>query len=72
MNILVIGGTQFLGRSFVDQALAKGHELTLFNRGVSNPDLFKQATTIIGDRKKDLENLNERTFDAVLSKVGAG
>jgi 2'-hydroxyisoflavone reductase len=70
MNILVIGGTQFLGRSFVEQALAEGHDLTLFNRGLSNPELFKQVPTIIGDRKKDLEKLNEKMFDAVLDTSG--
>lgn len=40
MKLLVVGGTRFMGRAFVDQALARGHELTLLNRGQSGPGLF--------------------------------
>ncbi len=42
MNILIIGGTRFLGRHLVNSALARGHQVTLFNRGKSNPDLFPE------------------------------
>ena len=54
MKILIIGGTRFLGRHLVESALARGYEVTLFNRGKSNPDLFDQIQTIRGDREKDL------------------
>ncbi|MEP6702814.1 MAG: NAD-dependent epimerase/dehydratase family protein, partial [Betaproteobacteria bacterium] len=40
MKLLLIGGTVFLGRHLVDAALARGHEVTLFNRGRTRPDLF--------------------------------
>lgn len=40
MRLLILGGTQFLGRHLVDAAHARGHEVTLFNRGRTNPDLF--------------------------------
>ena len=40
LKILVLGGTNYLGPAIVDQALAMGHEITLFNRGVTNPDLY--------------------------------
>ena len=40
MRILILGGTVFLGRAVVDAGLARWHELTLFNRGQSNPGLF--------------------------------
>ena len=58
MNILVIGGTKFLGRHLVNSALAHGHEVTLFNRGQTNPDLFPNLETIIGDREHDIAKLS--------------
>ena len=41
MKLLILGGTVFLGRHIVEQALAVGHEVTLFNRGRSDPELFE-------------------------------
>jgi hypothetical protein len=38
MRLLVLGGTRFLGRAAVEAALARGHEVTLFNRGETNAD----------------------------------
>jgi len=69
MKILIIGGTRFLGRHLVESALARGHEVTLFNRGKSNPDLFKQVQTIRGDREKDLDQLSGQ-WDAVIDTCG--
>lgn len=57
MKILIIGGTRFLGRHLVNSARARGHEVTLFNRGKTNPDLFGQVDKIQGDREKDLDQL---------------
>ncbi|MBI5297774.1 MAG: epimerase [Chloroflexi bacterium] len=70
MNLLILGGTRFLGRHLVDSARARGHEVTLFNRGRTNPDLFPQAHTIRGDREKDLNQLDGRTWDAVIDTCG--
>jgi 2'-hydroxyisoflavone reductase len=72
MRILIIGGTRFLGRHLVDSALARRHEVTLFNRGKSNPGLFPQLETITGDREKDVEKLAEagRIWDAVIDTSG--
>lgn len=70
MRILIIGGTRFLGRHLVDAALARGHDVTLFNRGKTNPDLFPQLETIIGDREKDINKLNHRIWDAVIDVAG--
>ena len=70
MRILIIGGTRFLGRHLVESALARGHEVTLFNRGKSNPDLFLQLETILGDREKDAEKLKGRVWDAVIDVAG--
>jgi len=70
MKILIIGGTKFLGRHLVDSALAGGHEVTLFNRGKSNPDLFPHLETILGDREKDLEKLKGHSWEAVIDTSG--
>ncbi len=70
MNLLIIGGTRFLGRHLVDSALARGHDVTLFNRGKTNPELFPQIETIIGDREHDIEKLSGRTWDAVIDTCG--
>jgi 2'-hydroxyisoflavone reductase len=70
MNILIIGGTKFLGRHLVESALARGHEVTLFNRGKTNPGLFPQVETILGDREHDIEKLNGRAWDAVIDVAG--
>ncbi len=70
MNILIIGGTRFLGRHLVDAALARGHQVTLFNRGKTNPGLFPQLETILGDREHDIEKLAGREWDAVVDVVG--
>ena len=70
MNILIIGGTRFVGRHLVDSALARGHQVTLFNRGKSNPDLFPNIETIIGDREHDMEKLSGREWDAVIDTCG--
>jgi 2'-hydroxyisoflavone reductase len=70
MKILILGGTRFLGRHLVDSALARGHEVTLFNRGRTNPNLFPQVQTIRGDREKDLDQLDGLTWDAVIDTCG--
>jgi 2'-hydroxyisoflavone reductase len=57
MKILVIGGTQFVGRAIVEQLLANGDEVTLFHRGRTNPELFAGAHHIFGDRNEDLSGL---------------
>lgn len=70
MKVLVIGGTQFLGRHFVETALAQGHKVTLFNRGKTNPDLFPEVEKLVGDRAADLNALRGRTWDAVVDTSG--
>ncbi len=70
MKILVLGGTKFLGRHLVDAALAAGHEVTLFNRGKTNPTLFPNVETITGDREHDIEKLAGREWDAVIDVAG--
>ena len=70
MRILIIGGTRFLGRHLVEAALDHRHEVTLFNRGKSNPDLFPELETILGDREHDVNKLQGRIWDAVIDVAG--
>jgi len=66
LRILFLGGTRFLGPHQVEYALARGHEVTLFNRGKTNPDLFPQVQKLRGDRDGDLEALVGGRWDAVV------
>jgi 2'-hydroxyisoflavone reductase len=70
LDILVLGGTRFLGPAIVDAALAEGHTVTLFNRGKSAPDMFPELETIIGDRDGGLEGLEGRNWDCVIDTSG--
>jgi 2'-hydroxyisoflavone reductase len=70
MKILILGGTKFLGRHLVEAALSHGHEVTLFNRGKTNPTLFPNVETITGDREHDIEKLSGREWDAVIDVAG--
>ena len=70
MHILVIGGSSFLGRHLVRSALDRGHEITLFNRGLTNPDSFPEAEKIRGDRDGDLTGIRGRSWDATLDVCG--
>jgi 2'-hydroxyisoflavone reductase len=70
VKLLVLGGTKFLGRAAVEVALGRGHEVTLFNRGGTNPELFPEAEKLRGDREHDLSALEGRTWDAVIDPSG--
>ena len=70
MKLLVLGGTTFLGRAVVEDALARGHEVTLFNRGETNPGLFPETEHLRGDRSADLSPLEGRSWDVVIDPSG--
>ena len=70
MDILILGGTGFLGRHLVEAALGRGHRVTLFNRGIKAPDLFPEVETIEGDREADLSSLSGRRWDAAIDTCG--
>lgn len=70
MEILVLGGTVFLGRHVVAAALARGHTVTLFNRGLHNAELFPGLERLRGDRNGDVHALAGRRFDAVIDLSG--
>jgi 2'-hydroxyisoflavone reductase len=66
MKLLVLGGTRFLGRHLVQQALELGHDVTLLHRGVSGPMLFPDAQHLIADRNADLSPLHGDTWDVAI------
>lgn len=67
LSILVMGGTGFIGPPTVRALREAGHELTLFNRGKTNPDLFSDLELIKGDRlTADIEQLSGRRWDVVV------
>lgn len=66
-SMLILGGTRFLGPQIVRAALAAGWEVTLFNRGRSNPELFKDLDQRVGDRNtSDYASLAEGEWDLVI------
>ena len=70
VRILVIGGTSFVGRHLVGRALAAGHQMTLFNRGLTGPGLFPEAEHLRGDRDGGLAPLQGRSWDAAVDTCG--
>ena len=70
MKLLLLGGTRFLGRHTLDSALARGHEVTLFNRGRNNAGLPPEVELLTGDRDGNLEALRGRSWDAVIDTSG--
>ncbi|MFO0974385.1 MAG: NAD-dependent epimerase/dehydratase family protein [Phycisphaerae bacterium] len=70
LKLLILGGTGFLGPHTVEAARARGHTLTLFNRGKTNPQLFPDIEKLHGNRDGDLKALQGRTWDAVVDNSG--
>lgn len=70
LKILILGGTAFLGPAIVRYALSRGHEITLFNRGRTNPHLFPDLEKITGDRKEGVDALKGRSWDVVIDTSG--
>ena len=70
MKLLILGGTRFVGRHLVTVALARHHEITLFNRGQHPAAALASVETIYGDRNSDLAKLQGRRWDAVVDTCG--
>jgi len=70
MNILILGGTVFLGRALVEDAKRRGHTVTLYNRGLTNGSLFPDVEKLYGSRDSDLDALQGRQWDAVIDTCG--
>jgi 2'-hydroxyisoflavone reductase len=74
LNILILGGTSFLGPHQIAYALNRGHSISIFTRGKTQPTiykkLFKKVEHLVGDRANDLEALKGRKWDAVVDNSG--
>lgn len=74
LHLLILGGTGFLGPATVEAALGRGHQVTLFHRGKTRPDLFPGVEKLHGDRdprkEPGLVALRGRRFDAVIDNSG--
>jgi len=70
LSILLLGGTRFIGVPITELALARGHNVTFFNRGKTNADLFPEVERISGDRNGQIDGLKGRKFDAVIDTSG--
>ncbi len=75
LSILILGGTAFLGPAIVEEALRRGHSVTLFNRGKTNADLFPEVEKIRGDRDPEkgegLDGLKtDMTWDVCIDNSG--
>jgi len=68
--LLLLGGPKFVGRAVIDVASARGHEVTLFNRGTTGAGLYPELDRVVGDRDGGLEGLRGREWDAVVDTSG--
>lgn len=70
MRILIIGGTVFLGRHLVTEALKRGHHVTTFNRGTHDLDEQSAVVKVKGDRETDIHLLAQQKWDAIIDTCG--
>jgi 2'-hydroxyisoflavone reductase len=66
MQVVILGGTGFLGPHFAEAALARGHAVAVFSRGQTQARLPPGVEELHGDRDGDLSALAGRSFDAVV------
>jgi 2'-hydroxyisoflavone reductase len=70
MRLLILGGPRFVGRHLIEAALARGHRVTMFNRGRTEPELFPEVEKLRGDRATDLSGLEAGRWDAAIDTSG--
>jgi len=70
MDLLIIGGTRFVGRHMAELALARGDKVTVLHRGQTGVDLLPEAEHLIADRDADLSVLAHRRWDATIDTCG--
>lgn len=65
-KILILGGTNFIGRLLTESLIKTDHDITLFNRGKTNSELFPEIKKVIGDREtNDIEKITNQNWDIV-------
>ena len=70
LKILILGGTGFIGPHMVREALRRGHDVSLFNRGRTNNELFPDLQLFKGDRNNGLQSLEGGQWDVVVDNSG--
>lgn len=70
MKILVLGGTIFVGRTFVEAAISGGHDVWIYHRGKHPAGFSSKINEILGDREGDLSELKGQEWDAVIDVSG--
>ncbi len=70
MDLLIAGGTQFVGRHIVETALKRGHKVTMLNRGQSGQGLFPGVERLTADRTVDVSVVKGRKFDSCIDVSG--
>ncbi len=70
LDILILGGTGFIGPHEINYARSRGHRVTMFNRGKTAPGMFPDIEALIGDRDDQLDSLKGRDWDAVIDNSG--
>ena len=70
LRILILGGTGFIGPHMVKEALRRGHEVELFNRGRTDSELFPDLKLYVGDRNNGLDALQGGQWDVVIDNSG--
>jgi 2'-hydroxyisoflavone reductase len=74
LRLLILGGTSFLGPHQIRYALERGHTVSVFNRGRTDPrlypELFARVEQLTGDRGSDLSALARGSWDAVIDNSG--
>ncbi|MCF8425170.1 MAG: NAD-dependent epimerase/dehydratase family protein [Bacteroidia bacterium] len=68
LKILILGGTNFIGRHLVESLTSQDNfEITLFNRGITNPELYPKIKKIIGDRNtSDINQIFQEKWDYII------
>jgi 2'-hydroxyisoflavone reductase len=70
LDILILGGTRFLGLHMTAFAVSRGHRVTFFNRGKTNTTRFTEIERLTGDRNGDITALKGRRWDVVIDNSG--
>ncbi|MHB8838477.1 MAG: NAD-dependent epimerase/dehydratase family protein [Gemmatimonadaceae bacterium] len=70
LDLLILGGTGFIGPFLVRYAVARGHRVTIFTRGRAQADLPESVVRLLGDRNGQLQALEGKRWDAVVDDSG--
>lgn len=72
LRILILGGTGKIGPYHVRAAIDRGHQVSVFSRGITRADLPIGVERLVGDRNGNLQSLKGRDWDAVIDLATYG